>query len=81
MSPSNKSYPGSAVWNGTLKEELDLMAAIQHNCECRFDGNDRCLTACPGHAMLAGDQRALNGLLWERHLLQRLLSEEGIGTP
>jgi hypothetical protein len=31
--------------------------------------------------MLANDQRALDGLLWNRHLVDRLLTEEGIGVP
>jgi hypothetical protein len=70
------------AWKGTIIEQLDLMAAVQHNCECSFDGSDgRRLTACSAHTMLAGDQRALNGLLWNRHLVERLLAEEGISAP
>jgi hypothetical protein len=70
----------SVVWNGTLTEHLDLMAAVQHNCECAYDGTDGGLSRCSGHAMLIRDQRALDGLLWNRHLVLRLLTEEGIQT-
>jgi len=31
--------------------------------------------------MLANDQRALDGLLWNRRLANRLLAEEGISAP
>ena len=72
---------GGVAWNGTVSEQLELMAAVQHNCECSFDRIDARLTACSAHTMLARDQRALNGLLWNRHLVQRLLTEEGISSP
>ena len=72
----------NVAWKGTITEQLDLMAAVQHNCDCSFDGRDgRRLTACSAHKMLARDQRALNGLLWNRHLVARLLTEEGISAP
>jgi len=69
------------VWHGTLIEQLDLMAAVQHNCECRYDAMGQSQTACASHVMLASDQRALNGLLRNRRLAQRLLIEEGIAPP
>ena len=69
------------VWHGTLIEQLDLMAAVQHNCECRYDTIGQARTDCASHVMLAGDQRALNGLLWNRRVAQRLLIEEGIAPP
>jgi hypothetical protein len=73
----------TAAWKGTITEQLDLMAAVQHNCECSFDieHDGRRVIACSAHTMLARDQRALNGLLWNRHLARRLLSEEGISAP
>ena len=67
-------------WHGTLIEQLDLMAAVQHNCECRYDTMDQSRSACASHVMLASDQRALNGLLWHRRLAQRLLIEEGVAA-
>jgi hypothetical protein len=73
---------GSVTWKGSLSEQLDLLAAVQHNCECRFDTvHGGCLVPCSGHTMVARDQRALNGLLWNRHLVKRLLKEEGISAP
>jgi hypothetical protein len=72
---------GSVVWNGSLRELLDLMAAVQHNCDCVFGATDVRLTPCSSHTMLARDQRAVDGLLWNRHLVKRLLVEEGISAP
>jgi len=69
------------MWNGTLREQLDLIAVVQHNCECQYDASARCLGACSGHAMLAHDQRALDGLLWTRHLVKWRLREEGVSEP
>jgi hypothetical protein len=62
-------------------EHLELIAAVQHNCDCSYDGPDGWLSACSGHLMLARDQRALDGLLWYRRLVTRLLAEEGIAGP
>ena len=67
----------SVMWNGTLSERLDLMAAVQHNCGCTFDGTTASLSACSSHAILR-EQRALDGMLWIRHLVPRLRAEEGI---
>ena len=66
------------MWNGTLREQLDLMAAVQHNCECTYDSMATRLSTCSAHTMLTRDQRALDGLLWNRHLVERLRTEEGI---
>jgi len=75
----SKQQPVSRVmWKGTLREQLDLMAAIQHNCECTFDAVTRRRSTCAGHAMLTQDQRALDGLLWSHHLVERLRTEEGV---
>jgi hypothetical protein len=68
-------------WHGTLRERLDLIAAVQHNCACSFDASDGSHAVCSVHEMLANDQRALDGLLWNRYLVDRLRMEEGIGRP
>jgi hypothetical protein len=81
VSQSKQRPVASVVWNGTLCEQLDLMAAVQHNCECSFGDAARCLGACSAHAMLVRDQRALDGLLWTRHLVKRLLMEKGVSAP
>ena len=61
-----------------LPSSLTLMAAVQHNCECRYDTMDQWRSACASHVMFASDQRALNGLLWYRRLAHQLLVEEGV---
>ena len=66
------------LWNGTLREQLDLLAAIQHNCDCVYERMGARVSTCSAHAMLVHDQRALDGLLWHRRLLERLLAEEGL---
>jgi hypothetical protein len=81
MSQSKQRRVGNAVWNGTIREQLDLMAAVQHNCDCSYDPLDGWLSGCAGHMMLARDQRALDGLLWNRRVFKQLLTEEGIDTP
>jgi hypothetical protein len=80
VSQSKQRRVASVVWNGTLTEQLDLMAAVQRNCECSLDGMARCLGACSAHTMLVRDQRALDGLPWTRHLV-KLLTEKGISAP
>ncbi len=69
------------AWNGTLVEHLDLIAAIEHNCECSFDSMGARVVVCASHGMLMREQRALNGLLWTRRLLKQRLTEEGISAP
>ena len=46
------------------------------NCTCQFGLMRVRLNVCPPHQMLTDDQRALNGLLFARHNLSRLLLEE-----
>jgi hypothetical protein len=71
----------SVVWKGTLIEQLELAAAVHHNCECRYDAAGARIGTCSAHAMLAGDQRALNGLLWNRRARQWLIQQEGVPPP
>jgi hypothetical protein len=81
MSPQIPEPSSRVEWHGTLREQLDLIAAVQHNCECSFDATDGSHAICAVHVMYAKDQRALDGLLWNRHLVDRLRSEEGVGVP
>ncbi len=81
MSQSSPRRAGRAVWHGTLREQLDLIAAVEHHCQCGHRGPERSHDPCSAHAMLANDQRALDGLLWNRRLANRLLAEEGISAP
>jgi hypothetical protein len=68
------------VWHGTADEALALLAAANEHCECRKDGL-RVLAVCATHRMLAREQRAVDGLLFMRHLADRLLAEEFAVEP
>jgi len=63
------------IWHGTADEALSLLHAVNEHCACTRDG-DRVLTPCAAHRMLTGEQRCVDGLLFARHLLTRLLAEE-----
>lgn len=61
---------GQIVFHGTRAETDALLLAIAHNCECRFNGVMGARTStCGPHEMLAHDQRALDGLVFERRRL------------
>jgi len=62
-------------WKGTTEEALALLQALQVHCECPRE-QDRTTAACPSHAMLTHDQRAIDGLLFMRRMAARLLAEE-----
>ena len=64
------------VWNGTQEESFALVNAIARNCTCEFGLLGVRLSTCAPHRMLTEDQRALNGLLFARKMLDRLLREE-----
>ncbi len=63
------------VWNGTRDQADELCTILGRNCACGADPKQP-TPHCAPHAMLLGDQRALDGLLFARHILQRLLQEE-----
>ena len=63
------------TWNGTTDEALALLHALRAHCECRVD-EGRTIAPCASHAMLARDQRAVDGLLFMRRMAARLLAEE-----
>jgi hypothetical protein len=63
------------IWNGSPDEALALLQALTAHCTCHI-ADGRILAACPGHMMLAHDQRAIDGLLFMRRLAARLLAEE-----
>jgi hypothetical protein len=64
------------VWHGTQQESFDLVNAIARNCECEFGLMGVRLATCAPHRMLTDDQRALDGLLFARHMAERLRREE-----
>jgi hypothetical protein len=63
------------TWNGTTDEALALLHALREHCDCRIE-DGRTVGACSVHAMLASDQRAIDGLLFMRRMAARLLAEE-----
>lgn len=63
------------TWNGTVDEALALLHALRAHCECSVE-QGRIVSACGPHAMLAHDQRAVDGLLFMRRMAVRLLAEE-----
>ncbi len=65
-----------AAWHGTQSERMDLLRAIAHNCECQVDDMGVQLEGCALHRMLISDQRALDGLLFARRLVERLKRQE-----
>jgi hypothetical protein len=64
------------TWHGTQEEALRLLAAIVHNCDCQIDPAGVRAVLCTSHEMLSKDQRALDGLLFARHMARRLRAEE-----
>lgn len=64
-----------ASWNGTPGEYLDLMRALNRNCGCEFGLMGAQLTRCSAHDLME-NQRALNGLLYARKLVETLQGEE-----
>ena len=63
-------------WNGRRQELLELVNAIAANCTCELGDMGEHLTVCEAHKMLATDQRALDGLLFVRQMVDRLKHEE-----
>ncbi|MCA1644223.1 MAG: hypothetical protein LC797_01735 [Chloroflexi bacterium] len=64
------------MWSGTNQEAHDLLVAVLRHCTCVLEDDGRRDTTCPPHAMLFTDQRAINGLLFARHLRAQLRAEE-----
>lgn len=65
-----------ATWHGTQVEGQQLITAVGHNCGCTFGVMGIRSTRCGAHEMVADDQRALDGLLFIRHIVARLRAEE-----
>ena len=68
--------PTTINWHGTQEEALRLLTAIVHNCDCQIDPTGVRARLCVPHQMLSQDQRALDGLLFARHMARRLRAEE-----
>lgn len=66
----------AVYWNGTRQEGSELLHAISAHCSCDAASKGVQAGRCPPHRMLVEDQRAINGLLFVRHIVSRLLLEE-----
>jgi hypothetical protein len=64
------------VWNGTQQESIDLAAAINRHCICQFDLDEERTLTCAAHRMMIEDQRAMDGLVFMRQIVERLRLEE-----
>jgi hypothetical protein len=62
----------TTVWHGDDKEASDLNEALERNCTCEYDEAGARKKTCQPHAMLTGDQRALDGLVFMRREADRL---------
>lgn len=62
------------VWHGTVAEQLELQASVARNCICTLDP----VFTCAAHIMMDGDQRAIDGLLFARKIVECLRREEGL---
>ena len=78
----------AVYWHGTRQEASALLHAISSHCSCEPATQDASTTRgpstagdardrrCPPHLMLVEDQRAVDGLLFVRNIVGRLLLEE-----
>lgn len=69
------------VWYGSQQESQDLVTAVARNCTCEFGMMGVRLATCAPHRMLTEDQRALDGLLFARHIAPQLWAEEMMADP
>jgi hypothetical protein len=63
-------------WNGSQADLLVLVDVLKRNCTCQSNAQMRW---CPSHEILA-DQRAIDGLLFGRSMVERLVAEEFAST-
>jgi hypothetical protein len=63
------------IWHGTRQEANDLVNSLANNCACEYGQFGARLSTCAAHAMME-DQRTLDGLLFARYMVERLLAQE-----
>ena len=59
-----------AKWNGTAEEWRELQIVVMRHCTCATP------QVCATHEMVVRDQRAINGMVFARRIVERLLVEE-----
>jgi hypothetical protein len=62
-----------AVWHGSQAEHVALDTAVKRNCTC---SPEQQVGICSVHDALDRDQRWLDGLVFMRRHVERLLVEE-----
>jgi hypothetical protein len=77
---THPSRPRAPAWHGTEQEAADLLLAAKNHCTCDLESGQPLFKMCETHAMVFTDQRALNGLLFARHISLRLRAEEFLGA-
>jgi hypothetical protein len=60
-----------ANFKGNQIEAHALVAALSHNCDCKFGVFGMRLTTCPPHRALLEDAPWLDRMLFERWLMHR----------
>jgi hypothetical protein len=55
-----------------------FLAATARNCACQRSTEGAVTRSCSAHALLLGDQLAINRLVFARHIADRLRKEEGL---
>jgi hypothetical protein len=66
------------IWNGTPAQAQQLCDILKRHCACGSNSTHD-PEPCGPHDMLLSDQRALDGLLFARHIVTRLVDEEFLG--
>jgi hypothetical protein len=60
------------IFKGTLSEAAELEQAIKNNCACKFRSDGALDQPCAPHVMMVIDQKALDHLLFMKHLAGKL---------
>lgn len=58
------------VWHGDMQQAYELAAAVARHCDCRAEKRQ-----CGGHAAML-EQRFIDGVLYGRWMVERMINEE-----
>ncbi len=71
----------NVIWRGSEAQAFELLQALNRHCACVTTARGALQSMCAPHRMLVDDERALNGLLFGRHIAARLRAEEFGSDP
>jgi hypothetical protein len=71
----------STTWPGTPQDMNAFLAATARYCACHRSSAGAVTRSCPAHALVLGDQLAINRLVFARHIAYRLRQEEWSSGP